>query len=333
MTLFFIVGTGRCGTQMLRNILNVWKDIIVLPETHFIIPLYDKFGLEKISVNDFLEVVDNVYSSKGEKWVKTILASSEKNYSTYKTDFAAYVVNNSIQGTIKEYTEAFFEFLYGKGFIFGDKTPHYGTNLSIIRKLWPDARIIHLVRDGIDCAHSMRGHPGFVKYINANTPPKDLDRVMCHGKHLLFSDETPSMRQAVLFWDNVMTCILEELQAIGSPNTLQVRYEDILFNPEQELTRIAEFLDIDHDVSALKKAMTIPRPFPEDHQIRKVGQNEYEEYFSIVESTMTKLGYPYQVDIKRSLAGIIMEMYRGRFFYIKHFEQSAKKIIKRFIKK
>lgn len=333
MNMFFIIGTGRCGTQMLRNILGVWSDVVILPETHFIIPLYDKFCLDDVDVHDFLEVVDNIYSSKGDKWVKTILASSEIDYSTYKADFANYVSRHSIQGTIKEYTESFFEFLYGKGFMFGDKTPHYGTNLTIIRKLWPEAKIIHLIRDGIDCAHSMRGHPGFVKYINGNVQPRDLDRVMFRGEHLKFSDEIPSMRQAVLFWDHVMTCTLDELQAIDTQGTLQVRYEDILFHPAQELTRIAEFLGIDHDTSALNKAMTIPRPFPEKHQIRKVGAKEYAQYYSLVESTMVKLGYPYQADVKRCFTGKIHEMYRGRYFYISHLEKNAKKIIKRLIKK
>mgnify|MGYP006449510867 CR=1 FL=1 len=50
---FFIVGTGRCGTQMLRNILNVWPDVVILPETHFIIKLYDKYKLTNIDASFF----------------------------------------------------------------------------------------------------------------------------------------------------------------------------------------------------------------------------------------------------------------------------------------
>jgi hypothetical protein len=322
---FFIVGTGRCGTQMLRNILSSWNRVAILPESHFIIPLYDKYGLNTISVDVFLEVVDNVYGSNGEEWVKTIIRSAEKNYSTYQADFVDYVFRRSIHGNIKDYTEAFFRFLYGDDFFFGDKTPHYGTNLSIIRRIFPDAKIIHLVRDGVDCAHSMLGHPGFIKYINGNVAPQDLDRTMYHGGQLHFSIEPPSMLQAVEFWERVMKRILVEIHASGSDNVQQVRYEDLLFHPKHEIARIAGFLGIENDARALSKAFTIPRPFPERHQVRKLKRDEYEKYFEMVRPTMTQLGYPYEVDIQRSFWGQLHELYRGRYAYLSNITKQLKK--------
>ena len=75
----FIVGTGRCGTQMLRNILNCNSAIRVLPETHFIPTLYDKFGLEEISYDDFYEVISETYGSTGSRCILPILRDAGKS--------------------------------------------------------------------------------------------------------------------------------------------------------------------------------------------------------------------------------------------------------------
>ncbi|MGM0519942.1 MAG: sulfotransferase family protein [Campylobacterota bacterium] len=327
--LFFIVGTGRCGTQMLRNILNVWNDVIILPETHFIVTLYDKYKLEEISCNDFFEVFDNIYGASGHKWVDVILGSSQRCLDTYKSDFGEYVKKEKIVGNIKDYTEAFFEFLYGKDFIFGDKTPHYGTNLDIIIKIWPDAKIIHLMRDGVDSAHSMLGHEGFVKNINGQVKPKDLDRMMYKGVQVNYSNEKISINQALQFWENVILETDKGFQNIKSKNRLEVKYEDIVFYPAKEISKIAEFLDIEDDKKALNKAITIPRAFPEKHQVKKLSDEEYEKCYVQIKETMQEFGYPYKVDIERSFLETLQELYRGRYNYM----LSAKKSLRIFIKK
>ena len=45
--------------------------------------LYQKYKLRKINCENFLEVIDNVYSGIGEKWIKVILKSAKKNYFGY----------------------------------------------------------------------------------------------------------------------------------------------------------------------------------------------------------------------------------------------------------
>lgn len=334
MKLFFIVGTGRCGTQMLRNVLNKWTNVVVIPETHFIVTLYDNFGLKPINVQDFLKVVDNVYSVRGDKWVKVIFKKgTDRNYATYKKDFADYVSQNNINGNIKDFTESFFRFLYGNYYIIGDKTPHYGTNLSIIRRIWPDAKIIHLVRDGVYSAHSMLDHLGFIKNINGKVKPKDLDRITYYGKNNNFSSEKPTMAKAILFWHDVINCIFDELKTTEQENILQSRYEDIIYRPKEEIIKIAEFLNINDDKKALSRAIGVPRPFPEKQQLNKLNYKDYIEYYRMIKETMTRLGYPYESDIQRGIFGKLQEFYRGRYYYIHNFQRNLKKIAKQIIGK
>ena len=328
MKLFFVVGTGRCGTQMLRNVLNTWENVVILPETHFIVTLYDKYELKKINCNDFLEVVTNIYGASGVKWIDVIINSSKRNIENYKKDFEGYIINKNISGNIRNFVEAFYEFLYGEDLIFGDKTPHYGTNLSIINKIWPEAKIIHLIRDGVDSAHSMLGHQGFAKYINGQVKPKDLDRVMYKGKQVGCPDYKPTMSQALRFWENVILVTQNELKCIKDQNKLEVKYEDIVFFPGQEISKIATFLEIDDNKKLLNRAISIPRPFPENRQVKKFGKEEYDDYLLQIKETMKLYNYPYHFNADRGLAGILREWYRGRYYYLLLLKKNIIKFIK-----
>jgi hypothetical protein len=277
---------------MLRNILNSWDNIVVLPETHFIVPLYDKYELRGISVEDFLSVVNSVYGSSGQPWVEVIVRSANKEVLNYREQFVEYVGLNNIKGNIKNYIEAFYEFLYGKGFIFGDKTPHYGTTLNIINAIWPNAKIIHLVRDGVYSSYSMLKHNGFRKNINGMVSPCDLERVIYAGGQSTFSSKEPSMENALMFCKDVIETMQCELENIKPEYKLKLKYEDIIFNSVEEITRVSQFLGVDSERGALKKAVTIPRPFPQRHQVKKVSEKEYSDYYHIIEPTMKKFGYP-----------------------------------------
>ena len=85
---FFIVGTGRCGTRMLMNVLNEWPDVRGVPETQFITPLYRQFQDEKITAKQFLRVVDNIHGERGEKFVLRILAHANIHIEIMRKGFA-----------------------------------------------------------------------------------------------------------------------------------------------------------------------------------------------------------------------------------------------------
>jgi hypothetical protein len=331
--IFFIVGTGRCGTQMLRNVLGVWSDVVILPETHFIVSLYDKYKLNTICVEQFLEVVGNTYGSNGEDWNKTIFATSNRAYCSYKKDFTAYVESENVTGNIKDFVESFFEFLYGRGYVFGDKTPHYGTNLDVITSIWSEAKVIHLMRDGVDCAHSMLGHKGFRTYINGEVKPKNLDRITATNLQSSFSEKKPTLTKALSFWEDVILETDSGFKKLKKENRLEIKYENVVFHPMKEISKIAKFLKLEDDKRSLNKAMTIPRPFPEKHQVKKISDEEYERCYMMIKDTMDKFGYPYTAKINRDLFETFQELYRGRFNYLLTLKKNIKFFIKMFVGK
>lgn len=314
---FFIVGTGRCGTNLLREMLETNKHIRVIPETHFIPTLYDKFGLEPIEFDDFYEVIDNIYAAKGYKWIKVILRDAGKEEKLFQQQFRKFAEENIKNGTIKDYIESLYMFLYDKkNYIIGDKSPHYGTVLNIILKIWPESKVIHLTRDPITTALSMTKHSGFKKYIYNKTNPENLDRIMYRKEFFNIPENSITIEESLIFWQNVLLETLNKLKNVKKQNLLTVKYEDIVLFPHKTISKISDFLGIDSNKKWLNKAIQIPRPFPEKKMYEKSFNNLRDRYYSLIHKGIEKTGYPYDSSFKRNQIECVKEMYRGRYYYL-----------------
>src|SRR5438093_1969503 len=58
----FIVGTGRCGTTLLRMMLDAHPDLAIPPETHFIPALAGAFQDASRRPQDFLELLHSFHT-------------------------------------------------------------------------------------------------------------------------------------------------------------------------------------------------------------------------------------------------------------------------------
>src|SRR5690606_31634209 len=96
----------------------------------------------------------------------------------------------------------------------GDKTPEHIRHLGEIRRDFPGARLIHLVRDGRDVAEAMRR---MVFY-----------PVTAYGVSRIWRDE-------IRHWQAF--CATE-----GDADTLVVRYEDLVTDPQATVASIFRFL-------------------------------------------------------------------------------------------
>jgi acyl carrier protein len=111
-----------------------------------------------------------------------------------------------------------------------DKTPVYSLHPTILQRMdqdFEDARFIHLIRHPYATIYS---------FIEAK-----LDEVFFRWEHPFTRREL-----AELVWIAAHQNILEFLQHIPQERRFQLRYEDLLADPEGHMRRISEFLGLDY---------------------------------------------------------------------------------------
>ena len=116
---------------------------------------------------------------------------------------------------------------------YADKTPHYVSHLSLLAARFPEARFVHVVRDGRDVALSLLEVPW---------GPDTIEEAALHW------------RRRVL-----------EGRAAGLPGNRyrEVRYEALVADPERELRTLSAWLEFEYDASMLAypdRALTVPHP-------------------------------------------------------------------------
>ena len=104
--------------------------------------------------------------------------------------------------------------------VWGDKSPNYRNHLPELKRLFPEARFVHIVRDGRDVCLS--SHKAW-------------------GKHIL--------RNAQRWYDEVGAC-RQAGQSLGE-DYLEIRYEDLLADPERWLGAIAQHCGLAFDPAML----------------------------------------------------------------------------------
>lgn len=104
----------------------------------------------------------------------------------------------------------------------GDKTPLYCMELDTIRRVLPETRFIHIIRDGRDAALSLR--------------------------QMWFSPGWEIETQAAYWRRSVLSA---RRAGLGHSDYLEVRYEDLILNTRVTLERICTFVDLSYEDAML----------------------------------------------------------------------------------
>lgn len=213
----FIVGTGRCGTTLLRTMLDAHPLLAIPPESYFI-PVAaelspqdaaDRSGrpLGTAPANSFLNAVQ-----QSRNWA--MFAIDPQELATRIGAIEPFELSTAIRAVYALYTAQF-----GKS-RWGDKTPDYHAHMRLIERLLPEARFIHLIRDGRDVALSVR---------------RLLER----------SGREPTVVNGARWWASRLQRARQEGQ--GVKHYLEVRYEELVREPEGTLRQICELIELPWD--------------------------------------------------------------------------------------
>jgi LPS sulfotransferase NodH len=283
-----IVGAPRSGTTMLRFMLDAHPEVAVPPETGFLWLASDPQRLAAMTAAEFADAVVT-FPTGCPNW---------PDHGIDEADFRAAIA------TIRPFSPAagfrcFYE-LYaasrGKP-RYGDKTPFHSFFMEHIERVLPEVHFIHIVRDGRDACLSWRK---------------------------TWFQPTEEIGELAFEWMKYVLAARRQGRRAGA--YLEIRYEELVRNPEPVLRTMCEFLGLEFDAAMLRSYEGVadrlrefkPRAWadgsrhvsieerlanqrltqlpPDESRIEawrnEMTEAEWREFAAVAGGTLTRLGYP-----------------------------------------
>jgi hypothetical protein len=212
-----VLGVGRSGTTLLRVMLDRSSQIAIPYESFFVTPLAHRHG-SRPNIDSFADDLGRFYQLF--EWgisPEDVRPRLHEGMTTGEAIAAVFEVYAQHEGKPR----------------WGDKTPLYMQHLPLLERLFPDAIWVHLVRDGRDAALSFLELPeGFSgkSWALPRTPGQFAAR---------WRTEILSARR---------------LGAHVGGRYLELRYEDLVTEPERELKRVCEHASLAWEPAMLEHA-------------------------------------------------------------------------------
>lgn len=204
----FVVGMNRSGTTLLRMMLDAHPQLTIPPETHFVPDLIKAAREPDATPESALEAMKSArewgdFGFSDEQMLARLRALPEiKPGPAVRTFYAAYTEQ---QGKPR----------------WGEKTPTYVQKMRLIQRAIPEARFVHVIRDGRDVALSV------------------LDRTV---RELTAADIAGR-------WQKKITKARDDSPKLD--HYTEIRYEDLVLDTEPVLRRVCEFVELPWDEALL----------------------------------------------------------------------------------
>ena len=233
MEKFFIFGHARSGTTMLTRLVRLHPQVHCNYQAHFFTraPLLQALVMDE-QVSEWLRRPSNRWNRGGDLSPVVLRAAAD------------FILERDAHREGKQ--------------IVGDKSPNSLLDGEAVRRMqavYPDARLVYIVRDGRDAAlsHRFQAFIDKAEHLNAEDIKirDDFARnaePYLHGERSLFTSK--GIRRAAEGWVRNVT----ETHSLGreryGEHYFSLRYEDLLAHPWQEMSRLWQFLGADPDVGA-----------------------------------------------------------------------------------
>jgi hypothetical protein len=203
----FVVGCPRSGTTLLQQMLHCHPRIALPSETRFVHPAYQarrSFGdLEEEGNRRALGTW--ITRREGTKFGALGL---DPDLIAQEIAAGPPTLGSALAIVFRAYARE-----HGRP-RWGDKRPSYFRRVPVLRRMFPDAQFVHLVRDGRDAVASLRGMPWY----------------------------GGDVYQAALTWREACDTGRRLADRLGPRTFYEFRYEDLVADPERELRALCGFL-------------------------------------------------------------------------------------------
>jgi hypothetical protein len=213
----FVIGCPRSGTTLLQLMLHAHRRIAIPPETRFIVTAYtsrNKFGDLRIEANR-RALASFIVGKRQTLFYDLGLDAQEI---TEEIAAGPPTLGSALGTVFRAYARRF-----GKP-RWGDKRPGYYAYIPALMRLFPDAQLVHLIRDGRDCVASLKTMPWFKQEIYA----------------------------AISTWREAIGNCRRAARTLPGDAYFELRYEQLVGDPAEHLAALCEFLGEEYDPAMIE---------------------------------------------------------------------------------
>jgi len=255
---FFVTGLGKSGTSWLMRMLDGHPEILCKGEGRFFAAdwrraNFDPEGTQALASSLYYALRGSEYLRL---WIERSVWAREGDAATHLDNLTRLATEHFLLGRLRETNKK----------LVGDKSPLLNADfIEEVSRIYPEAKVIHIIRDGRDQAVSMLHHvwnrstdqggvqtlkPG--EFERRDIYRKDPEKLLQTGEGM-FTEER--LRGAARSWNARVGKTAQDGPALFGPNYTEVRYEDLLERPDQEVGRLAGFLGADTSEKAVQQAV------------------------------------------------------------------------------
>jgi hypothetical protein len=222
----FIVGSHRSGTTLLRRILDAHSQIAIAPEAPWIVVFYKQhIGLtpEDAVTRD---LVPRLLAHPKFGLLGICAAELEGLFEASSSVGYALFIGRLFD-------------LYGKTEgkrLVGDKTPNYVRQIQALHRLWPQAKFVHLIRDGRDVCLSVL----------------DWKRKAARMAELYPTWEDDPVTTAALCWERDVGLGRAQGGLLGAELYYEIGYEALVTSPAEAVEGLCSFLGVPYESRMLE---------------------------------------------------------------------------------
>jgi Sulfotransferase family len=221
----FIVGCPRSGTTLVRRMVDAHRDIAITRETHWIVGVME--GEDAVSPEEpvTLELLSRLLTDERFTRMGVDRAELERLLSGDRpVSYAGFVTAAFDQHGASQ----------GKRLV-GDKVPGYVTELPTLHGLWPQARFVHVIRDGRDVCLSV---------LDWQREGREVTR------YSAWRDDPVSV--TALWWERRVRLGREDGGTLGPDLYHELRYERLVADPAGQCKSLCDFLGVRYDEHMLR---------------------------------------------------------------------------------
>jgi hypothetical protein len=271
---FFVVGYQKSGTTWLMRILDSHPEILCKGEGRFFGAGWRQESIKRIDARRppsslYNALLDAEYLRH---WIERSVWSRHGDADEHLTNITRMTIDYFLIGELS---------ITGKRMV-GDKSPLLTPEtIKEIAEIYPEAKVIHIIRDGRDAAVSAVHHSwnfGKARKKNAAASSKreaDRQEISKTGESMFAGD---SLEKMAAEWGERVGRTIEDGPALLGNNYAEVRYEDLLERPEEEVRRLLEFLEVEAGEETVKRCVS-SASFERLSKGRQRGQEDATSFF------------------------------------------------------